>query len=66
MQLGVTAVGLVVFQNNARINTFSWLGLVTRNVLLDCYQCNVNTNIRSSSRRSADTENPTLESNIKS
>ena len=24
MQLGVTAVGLVVFQNNARVNTFSW------------------------------------------
>ena len=24
MQLGVTAIGLVVFQNNARVNTFSW------------------------------------------
>jgi len=24
MQLGVTATGLIVFQNCARVNTFSW------------------------------------------
>ncbi|KAJ8878651.1 hypothetical protein PR048_019234 [Dryococelus australis] len=28
IQLGVTFVGLVVFQNNIRINTFSWSKIV--------------------------------------
>lgn len=28
IQLGVTAIGLVVFQNNIRINTFSWSKIV--------------------------------------
>jgi len=28
VQLGVTATGLIVFQNNARVNTFSWLELI--------------------------------------
>lgn len=28
IQLGVTSIGLVVFQNNVRINTFSWSKIV--------------------------------------
>jgi tyrosine-protein phosphatase non-receptor type 4 len=28
IHLGVTSVGLVVFQNNVRINTFSWSKIV--------------------------------------
>jgi len=28
IQLGVTSVGLVVFQNNVRVNTFSWSKIV--------------------------------------
>ena len=37
MKLGVTAVGLVVFQNDARVNTFSWsLSLSFSCCLLHC------------------------------
>lgn len=28
LQLGVTSIGLLVFQNNIRVNTFSWSKMV--------------------------------------